>query len=58
MIPDDDDDALDGCEIDMAVTNQVSDDADIILLQMFADVWDDPDAVAQRASDLEELNGV
>lgn len=54
----DDDDFLDGCEVDMADPGQVSDDAAVEILQMFADVWDDPAAVEQRQLDLEALNGV
>jgi hypothetical protein len=55
MLQDDDD--LDGCDVDMTQEDQISDDHAIDALVMFADVWDDPAAVEQRRLDLEALNG-
>lgn len=52
----DDDDELDGCEVDMNVPELLSTDGDLDALVMFADVWDDPAAVEKRRVELIELS--
>jgi hypothetical protein len=51
----DDDDFLDGCDVRMDEPDQVTEDGEQTdALLMFADVWDDPDAVDQRRIELIE----
>jgi hypothetical protein len=51
-VPDEPSD-LDGCDLDFAQEDQVTEDGEqVAALAMFADVWDDPDAVDQRRRDL------
>ncbi len=51
--PDSDD--LDGCELEFADTDQVTEDGEQRdALVMFADVWDDPDAVEARKDELRD----
>lgn len=46
------DDHLDGCDVDMTAEDQITADEDIDALTMFADCWDDPAAVEQRVREL------
>lgn len=52
-MPDEPDD-LDGCEVDMTDPVHLTGDDDVDALVMFADCWDDPDAVEQRRAELIE----
>lgn len=48
---------LDGCDVDMTDPEHLTGDGeDDLALILFADCWDDPDAVAQRRADLVELD--
>lgn len=52
-----DDAELDGCDVDMTDPAHVTEDGDQVLgLVLFADCWDDPDAVEQRRQDLIALD--
>jgi hypothetical protein len=53
--PDNADLNLDGCDVDMTVDDQISHDGtETEALVMFADVWDDRDAVEARRAELIE----
>jgi hypothetical protein len=47
---------LDGCEVDFDNPESNTSDGDVDALVMFADVFDDPDAVEQRRAELVEWN--
>ena len=47
---------LDGCEIDFDNPQWNTPEGDVDALVMFADCWDDPDAVEQRRAELTEWN--
>lgn len=49
------DDDLDGCELPFDDPEVNTGDDQVDVLVMFADVWDDPEAVEERRSDLVEL---
>lgn len=50
-----DDAHLDGCDVDMTVEDQLTEDGEQTnALVMFADCWDDPKAVEQRRVELIE----
>jgi len=49
----DPDGQLDGCDVDMTVEDQLTEDGEQTdALVMFADVWDDPTAVEYRRREL------
>lgn len=48
-------DELDGCDVDMTDPAHVTQDDDIAALVLFADCWDDPEAVEQRKAEWAEL---
>jgi hypothetical protein len=50
-----DDAQLDGCDVDMTVEDQLTEDGEQTdALVMFADCWDDPEAVERRRQELNE----
>lgn len=51
----DENDFVDGCDLDFRDPSQETTDENIDVLVMFADVWDDEKAVEQRRADLLEL---
>lgn len=53
LAPPEDDRHLDGCDVDMAVEDQITEDGEQTdALVMFADCWDDSDAVEVRRREL------
>lgn len=48
-------DELDGCDVDMTDPAHITQDDDIAALVLFADCWDDPEAVEQRKAEWAEL---
>ena len=56
-MPTNDDSQLDGCELEFDdVTMNTRDGEQQDAVVMFADCWDDPEAVEQRKRELEELS--
>lgn len=53
--PSTEDPRLDGCDLDFTAGPQTTDD-DVDALVMFADVFDDPEAVERRRVELVELS--
>lgn len=47
---------LDGCEVEFDNPEWNTGDGDVDALVMFADCWDDPDAVERRRAELAEWN--
>ena len=49
-------DDLDGCDVDMADPEHITQDGDqVTALVLFADCWDDPEAVERRRAEWQEL---
>ncbi len=49
------DDELDGCEVEMDDSAHITADNEVDALVLFADCWDDPEAVERRKAEWVEL---